>query len=204
MFLVRGGYAPQIKILAAIWFLFSFGVTAFYWRKETVGLAAITVASLLGGILYFQLLQVSATAFVLSLLANAIFCASLYAMNLGHWYLNVHGLPIAHLKRASYFLWGLIGLRLVWDVFYGIVGKTMFDGDEIFVRHFLLQPDGIFLLVGIVFGIVLPFIALFMVKEILRLKNTQATTGILYVVLCSVVLADLTFKYYFFKYQILF
>ena len=202
IFILKGVYPTDIKILAGFWFLFSFILTCIYWRKETIQVCWLTLASIVGGVLYYFILNADITALIVSLLANAIFCLSLYAMNLGHWYLNVHGLPIQHLKNASYALWIAVVVRLMWDIFYIVTGRVIYDGEHIKVFEFMMQMDGIFILVGLAFGIFLPIVALFMVKEILKLKNTQATTGILYVILCGIILADLTFKFYFLKYGV--
>ena len=79
----------------------------------------------------------------------------------------------------------------------------MYDGEPMFIYKFMMNLDGIFILVGFAFGLFLPLVALWMVREILKLKNTQAATGILYVILCSIILADLTFKYYLINYGII-
>ena len=55
---------------------------------------------------------------------------------------------------------------------------------------------------GIFFGALFPLFSLYFVLGTLKLKNTQAATGILYVTLCSVLLGDLTYKYYLIKFGI--
>ncbi len=67
---------------------------------------------------------------------------------------------------------------------------------------FITKLDGFFVCVAIFFGSLFPFIGLFFVKGTIDLKNAQATTGILYVILCSVLLGDIAYKYYWIKFGI--
>ena len=59
------------------------------------------------------------------------------------------------------------------------------------------------LFVALLFGVIFPLITLFFVKEILKLKNTQATTGMLYVILSAILIGDIAYKFYHLKYGIL-
>lgn len=195
-----------IKITISIWKGLLFGFTRHCWRKEFPNPLIFTGISLIGLIVYSQIHQYyfgfDSAAIMVWILGGFIFCASLFAMNLGHWYLNVHGLPISHLKRATAVFGCLLGLRLLWDVIILATKTVTIQGDFIPLIQFLGSMDGFLLNVAIIFGTIFPLAALFFVKETLRLKNTQSTTGILYVILCSVVLGDLAYKYYFIKYGI--
>ncbi len=138
----------------------------------------------------------------IGLLGGLIYCAALFAMNLGHWYLNVHGLPMKHLIRSVDVFWFFIVLRAVWDVLIMCSGKILYNGDLISLIHFVSRFDGFLLWVGLFFGTIFPLISLYFAKEVLKLKNTQSATGILYVILCSVLLGDIAYKYYLTKYGI--
>ena len=123
-------------------------------------------------------------------------------MTLGHHYLNVRGLPIKYLSRANSVFWVLLGLRLLWDFYNLIFGKTVYRGDVMPLIQFSMKLDGFLLWIGIFFGSLLPFVALFFVREILKFKNTQSATGLLYVVLCSVLMGDLAYRYYLVKFGV--
>jgi hypothetical protein len=139
----------------------------------------------------------------IGVLAGMIFCASLYAMNLGHWYLNVHGLPMKHLMRTTYVFAALLAIRLLWDTYFMSRGSVLFNGDIISLVRFIATIEGFLVLIGLFFGTVFPLLSLHFAKEVLKLKNTQSATGILYVILCSVLIGDITYKYYMIKYSVI-
>lgn len=207
-FLLQRDLLPLTDTLLIIWIVVFAGVTLYYWKKESPNLIAVGAVVFLG-IWTFCSVQVdllgATVGFdenIVSLLAACILCASLYAMNLGHWYLNVHGLPIQHLSSACYILWILIVARILLNVSELFLGKVSYGGDQISLWSFTTKMDGFLLWIGVFFGLILPFISMFFVNEILKLKNTQATTGILYVILCSILIGDLTYKYYFLKFGV--
>ncbi|MGE0266861.1 MAG: hypothetical protein AB7S78_00215 [Candidatus Omnitrophota bacterium] len=207
IFVIRMALSPLLTTLSIIWIFGSLALTGYYWNKETVNLVYVTVLSILGlcitGYVQTALTGFGYAALAVSILGGLIFSSSLYAMNLGHWYLNVHGLPLKHLRSAMYLFWGLVLTRFLWDLFYIFSNHVMYQGDLIRVFDFIRTMEGFLLLIPFFFGTVLPLFALFMVHEILKLKNTQAATGILYVILCGVVLGDMAYKYYFIKFGIL-
>lgn len=206
IFVIRMGVPPGLKLFSAAWIFLALAVTAFYWNKETVHHAAAGILSLAGLYITYRvqtfLLGEDGQAFAISVLGGVIFSASLYTMNLGHWYLNVHGLPLKHLRDATYVFWGLILARFLWDLYYIFTGQVMYQGDALRVYKFMGSLEGFLLFVPVFFGTLLPLGTLFMVREIIKLKNTQAATGILYVILCGVVLGDMAYKYYLIKFGI--
>ncbi len=83
-----------------------------------------------------------------------------------------------------------------------LFGKVIYLGENISLIHFIGIMDGFMLWVAIFFGVVFPLVSLYFAFGTLKLKNTQATTGILYVILAAVLLGDLAFKYFLIKYHI--
>jgi len=206
VFIYFGEFPVPIKSKLIIYFVALLFVTAYYWKKESCHPFAMTVPSLFGMYVYYDfqkfLFSPDISIFLISILAGLILCASLFTMNLGHWYLNVHGLPIKHLMHATNVFWGLVALRALWNLFYFVWGRVFYDGEQILIYQFMVTLDGFLLLIAICFGTLLPLCTLYMVREVLKLKNTQAATGILYVILCAVLVGDLTYKYYLIKYGI--
>ena len=191
----------MFKWTAALLFL-----TALYWNKPfpkpflvtipcVIGILAVNRASefLIGP-------QYEAKAAIFS--GALIFAAALYAMNLGHWYLNVHGLPIAHLVRATKCLAITLVLRLAWDAHMIISATVVTQGEKISVLKFMSGVDGFLAWLGVFFGTLFPLIGTYFAFGTLKLKNTQATTGILYVLLSSILLGEMTYKYYLIKFSL--
>ncbi len=141
-------------------------------------------------------------AISIGVLAGLIFSAALFAMNLGHWYLNVHGLPIFHLKNSVRILAIFLALRLLWNILYLCQSKVIYDGDIVSMGSFLMTSEGIFIWIAVFFGTLFPLIGLWFVNETIRLKNTQSATGILFVLLSALLLGDMAYKYYWIRYHL--
>ncbi len=200
---------PQDLIWMGIaWLVLFLGVTYVYWQKETVNPVWVSVVSALGFILYIKVHNVLLGANVLviaaSVLAGLVLSAAFYAMNLGHWYLNVHGLSMGHLKRAAIALGAALGLRLLWDVVLFFTSHVMFRGEMITVPLFMMRMDGFFLWIAFFFGTLFPFIGMYFVWGTLKVKSTQSATGILYVLLSAILIGDIAYKYYFLYYGLAF
>lgn len=195
------------QITLIIWSILLLSVSGYYWKKSSVNPAIITLPSIVGTIITLQILNtwipVNFWVALLTILAGIIFCASLFAMNLGHWYLNVHGLPLSHLRRSVYVFWVAVALRAIVDGYLLFSQKIIIHGELFSVHKFILTIEGFLLIIAILFGTIFPLICLYFVKGTLDVKSTQSATGILYAILCSVVIGDITYKYYLLKYGII-
>ncbi|MFT7538854.1 MAG: hypothetical protein ACI9F2_001005 [Lysobacterales bacterium] len=205
-YLFTANFPMHLLIITLLWFIaFSF-LTAISWKKDTVNIISTTLVSILGlfvfTLFHCYLLNSSVLHILSWILSSVIFVLSLYAMNLGHWYLNIHGLPMFHLKRANTAFWFFILLHLVWDLIGIFVFTVNIDGEVITLLSFLGQLDGFYLMLGFFFGIIFPAVALYFSHETIKLKNTQSTTGILYVILSGILIGDITFKYYAIRYAL--
>ncbi len=197
-----------MKAVLLSWALILLAVTYINWKKEKVDPVMISVPCLWGSIGFMMIhpeilgFEIGVLAGIISILAGIILSAALYAMNLGHWYLNVHGLPIKHLRWAVNVFGAFLAVRLLFDAVALVSFQAVYDWEVMPLWKFTLTPDGFLLWLAIFFGVVFPLCSLYFVYGVLRLKNTQSTTGILYVVLSGVLIGDLTYKYYLVKYGI--
>ena len=196
----------SLKILVTIWKTTFLSVSWFSWKKEFPSPRLLSLPSVLGiyAFIHLQAYLISPgwTIAFMGVLGGLIFCSSLYAMNLGHWYLNVHGLPVKHLARVVYVFAFFLLVRLLWDAYALGTAVIIYKGDNLPLIRFVATMDGFLLIIGIFFGALLPFLSLYFVKEVLKLKNTQSATGMLYVLLCSVLIGDIAYKYYLIKFGI--
>ena len=206
IYLFLSSYPDSIKMSALWWTVLLMATAACSWKKENVNLNLIFISSAIGLWAYNKIfshtVHMTGEPFMISILAAAIFCAALYAMNLGHWYLNVHGLPIQYLRKATLIFVLLLLARLIWDAYLIIEGHVFYGGEDIKLLSFLFKADGFFLILAIFFGTLFPLISSRFVLETIRHKNTQSATGMLYVVLCGVIMGDLIYKYYMIKYGV--
>lgn len=195
------------KIYLALWALILLLVSGYYYQKPIVNPIVITLPCLLGLLVIIQILEtwtfLNFWSVTLTLLGGIIFCASLFAMNLGHWYLNVPGLPLSHLQRTVYIFWLAVALRALIDGYSLLTTVIFFQGEMVSMLNFLQTIEGFMLIIGMLFGTLFPLICLYFVKGTLDVKSTQSATGILYAILCAVVIGDITYKYYFLKYGVL-
>ena len=198
------------KNLLLIWIILLFIVPAYYWNKDYPSPTLLTIPSVIGLAAFAQIQNQligptpsQAGLIFIGILAGCILCASAFTMNLGHWYLNVHGLDINHLLRATYVYWGFVVIRFLWDVYQVLTAKILYQGDWVSLPQFMLHIDGFLLLIAFFFGTLFPLVTLYFVKGTLQVKSTQSATGILYVILSAVLIGDITYKYYLIKYGLI-
>ena len=205
-----------LKIIVLIWKAMLLTISNYFWKKGRVDHRVLTIPCVVG---MFVLLLVLDEMIIKPLMANGfifgpigqliplsvflggfILCSSVYAMNLGHWYLNVHGLPISHLMRAVTVFGFFLILRIIWDTIIISTGKVLSHGEIIPIYTFLFHLDGFFVWIALIFGTLFPFFSLYFVRGTLLVKSTQSATGILYVLLISILIGDLTYKYFLIKF----
>lgn len=196
----------SLKNLGLAWVVGGLLVTGIFWNREGVHLPTVTILCLWGlslfASVYGQVMSFNKTEIAVSILAGFIVSAIFYAMNLGHFYLNVLGLKIGHLKSSVIVFGILLFIRLLWNIYYASTGQMIYLGEQVSVWNFLCSMEGFMLWVAFFFGTLFPLVSLYFALGTLKLKNTQATTGILYVILSGVLLGDLAYKYFLIKYQI--
>ncbi len=192
--------------LGLLWLTSLFLIGLYYWNTEKSNLWLVSLTSLVGFFFLTQSIYIGMfkdpLSFLVTLWGGNILTASLFAMILGHWYLNVHGLPLEYLKKSTQILLVLLLGRLSWDIFQACAGKILYRGDMLPVWKFFLKIDGFLFWIAFIFGVLLPLMTTYFVFGTLKLKNTQAATGLLYVIVASVLIGDLTYKYYLIKFGI--
>jgi hypothetical protein len=199
--------APDSILLpVAVWVLALLMMSWMSWRRDSFGAGMIVLPGGFGVWIFFivqrQLTGLGVLEAAVGVLAGLILTGAFFTMNLGHWYLNVSGLPIAHLKKAvRVFTLFLLG-RFVWDVGALMAGQVEYTGDRISLFDFLLTTEGFLLWPALFFGTVFPLIAVIFVNGTLKVKSTQSATGILYVIVSSVLIGDIAYKYYLFRHGI--
>lgn len=109
------------------------------------------------------------------------------AMILGHFYLMIRGLPLEALERAGRTVaWALAAKVLV----FGLVLAFWSGASTV-----LLEQQVLWTTWRVMFGFLGPAVLLWMVKDTVRLKHTQAATGLLYVAVTFALMGELAAVY---------
>jgi len=181
-----------------------------YWA--TIGRAlrairpAIVAVAVGGGVLaiVLQALAVSAgrslpvqALTVASFLSSAaLLGATCTAMSLGHWYLILPSMEVAHLQSIVKLHIGAMIVRVAVvtaAVVFAIA--TWQPGLGPSFRHYILSVDGIFFWQRVAFGLAGPAVLSYLTWETAKIRATQSATGILYVDFFTVVVGEVLAKY---------
>ncbi len=196
----------SVKALALLWKASLISVSAYSWKREKINTWLMSFPSVLGimACVFFQreFIAVNFESVVVMILGGIILCVSLFAMILGHWYLNVTGLPIKYLRKTTNAFWFFLIIRGLWDIFFLVTKKIIHGGDSILIYQFLARVDGFLLSIALFFGTLLPIILIHFVLETLKVKSTQSATGLLYIIVIAVLMGDLAYKYYLFRFSL--
>jgi hypothetical protein len=114
------------------------------------------------------------------------------AMILGHFYLMIKGLPLEALKRTGIFAAVVVLARAAF--FGGLCAFSEPARDVLFGAQNVIWTSW-----RIAFGFLGPLVLIWMTKDALKYKHTQAATGILYVALALVLMGELAAVYLEFR-----
>jgi hypothetical protein len=118
------------------------------------------------------------------------------AMILGHWYLVIPSLQVSHLQSIVKVHIAAMVVRVsvvAAVVLFAIV--TWQPGLGPSFRHYVLSVSGVFFWQRVLFGLLLPVVLSYLTWETAKIRSTQSATGILYVVLFTVVVGEVLAKY---------
>src|SRR5687767_1709730 len=116
------------------------------------------------------------------------------AMVLGHWYLVVPSLDVAHLQSIVRLHIGSTVVRVVVVAAAVIAIVTWEPGVPNFERY-IFSIDGIFFWQRILFGLGGPAVLSYLTWETAKIQSTQSATGILYVDFFTVIVGEVLAKY---------
>jgi protein NrfD len=118
------------------------------------------------------------------------------AMVLGHWYLVIPSMEVAHLQ--SIVKWHIVSMV----VRVAVVAAAVFvalatwqPGMGPSFRHYILSVSGIFFWQRVLFGLAGPAVLSYLTWETAKIRSTQSATGILYVDFFTVVVGEVLAKY---------
>lgn len=183
------------------WFLIFLTAAVVYsvtvGKQRLLSLAAFVAGSAAGAItIAFAILRQSLPGNPLpsllvsnALLSSLLLGFSLMAMLLGHWYLVQPKLSINELGRLTGILIVLILIRFLFGT--AVIGTRLADQSEAEIYRYLFgSTSGIFVLMRWTWGLLAPLVLSYFVWGTVRIRSTQSATGILYVVVLSVLTGE--------------
>lgn len=133
---------------------------------------------------------------VVSLVGGILLGASVVNMNLGHWYLIAKGLTFDLLENVTRVFLLLVSIRIV---FLGVALGMFYylPGSGRAALEMLWASDGylIFFLMRILWGLVGPFVLGTLVFRCVEIHSNTSATGLMYVVVVSLLIGELLANY---------
>jgi protein NrfD len=166
---------------------------ALLWAAIASGLGAVTL----------QALDVSSDAQgLMPLLTVASFLSSVAllggacgAMVLGHWYLVVPSLDVAHLQSIVKLHIGSMVVRVVVVATAVMIAIVTWQPGLPNFERYIFSVDGIFFWQRVLFGLAGPAVLSYLTWETAKIQSTQSATGILYVDFFTVMVGEVLAKY---------
>ena len=136
------------------------------------------------------------------LAATALLGSVLLTMVFGHWYLVIPNLSIDHLMKLTKVLMGAILVRMfVFVVTFAVVGMEPSLSLPKVLSALMVQ-QGIFFWPRLLFGIVAPIVLAWMIHSTVKIRHTQAATGLLYVAVVTLLFGEFFSKFLLFAVQL--
>ena len=196
-------------LVSVLWLVILLVCVWSQWKKERPNVVILSIPSVIGILANLIILPhfISEVNLIKALGSTLIggmaLSLSLYAMILGHWYLNVEKMPIALLDKTVLVYMAVLSVRLLWNIFAVLTEQIEYEGYLFALPAFITSLEGFLIGVAIFFGVVFPFVSLILVRRTLHHKSTQAATGILYVIVVSAIIGDFSYRYYLLNYNVI-
>ena len=166
---------------------------ALLWTAVVAGLISVTL----------QAFDVSRDApGLMPLLTVASFLSSVAllggacgAMVLGHWYLVVPSLDVAHLQSIVRLHIGSTVVRVVVVAAAVMIAIVTWEPGVPNFERYMFSVDGIFFWQRVLFGLGGPAVLSYLTWETAKIQSTQSATGILYVDFFTVIVGEVLAKY---------
>jgi hypothetical protein len=133
------------------------------------------------------------------LAATALLGSGMLAMVFGHWYLVVPKLSIAPLRLLTQVYIGAVGLRLLTIVVSLATLLLVLEIPPRSVASELFLTQGLFFWPRIIFGVLIPIVLGVMTWSTVKIQHTQAATGLLYLVVVTLLFGEFFSKFILFS-----
>ena len=137
-----------------------------------------------------------------NLAATALLGSVMLTMVFGHWYLVIPRLSIDPLKRLTKVLMAAIAIRVVTIIasFAVLQHEQTIPLSAVFRELFVQQ--GIFFWPRVIFGVLVPIVLAAMIWSTVKIRHTQAATGLLYLAVVALLFGEFFSKFLLFAVSI--
>jgi hypothetical protein len=136
------------------------------------------------------------------LAATALLGSVMLTMVFGHWYLVVPRLSIDPLKRLTKVLIAAIAIRAITIVTSLAVLQIKQSVPLAAVLRELAIQQGIFFWPRLIFGVLVPIVLAAMIWSTVKIRHTQAATGLLYLAVVALLFGEFFSKFLLFAVNI--
>jgi hypothetical protein len=136
------------------------------------------------------------------LAATALLGSVMLTMVFGHWYLVIPKLSIDHLARLTKVLIGAIVLRVLTILASLVILEAEQSLPLSAVLKELMVGQAMFFWPRILFGVLVPVILALMIRSTVRIRHTQAATGLLYLAVVALLFGEFFSKFLLFAVNI--
>lgn len=166
---------------------------AILWTAIASGLAAVVLQGLEVSRGTFGLMPLLT---VISFLSSVVLLGGACgAMVLGHWYLVVPSLDVAHLQSIVRLHIGSTVVRIVVVAAAVMIAIVAWEPGVPNFERYIFSIDGIFFWQRVAFGLCGPLVLSYLTWETAKIQSTQSATGILYVDFFTVMVGEVLAKY---------
>ena len=134
--------------------------------------------------------------------ATALLGCVMLTMVFGHWYLVIPRLSIDPLKRLTKVLMGTIGVRVITIIASLAVLEIKQSLSLSAVVRELAIHQGIFFWPRVIFGVLVPIVLAVMIWSTVKIRHTQAATGLLYLAVVALLFGEFFSKFLLFAVNI--
>jgi len=131
--------------------------------------------------------------------ATGLLGSVMLTMVFGHWYLVIPGLSIDPLMLLTKVLVGAIAIRIVTMAASLVVLQIEQTIPFASVLRELAVQQGIFFWPRVIFGVLVPIVLAAMIWSTVRIRHTQAATGLLYLAVVALLFGEFFSKFLLFS-----
>ena len=195
----------QLRLSGLVWLAALSATTAFYWGRDRIHIMVISIPSLFGLVVFYQVTEIiifpALSVFLIQISGSVLLGLTLLLT------VNISKTPDnTEVMQAVWYILrtvlAVLVIRLVW-IAYSVIWGPISQMPEVFsLQEFLITVQGYIPGFAVLFGILIPLLSIGLVFLQVQRNSYHLALNLLYPTLVSVLIAEILFKYYLFQYGI--